>query len=193
MQKISEVLVSAVTPFELMMGKLLGTIFLAMTLSALYLGAIAISTTYFGVDHMIPGQIYGWFLLFQLMALAIYGSLFAAIGAACSEMRDAQTLMTPAMVVLMIPMFFVGVIIDSPHGTMATAISLFPPATPMIMMMRVAIAPGPPMWQLALSLFLTTGFTIGCVWAAGKVFRIGLLSTGQAPTFRNLIGWVFSK
>ncbi|MFT5285764.1 MAG: ABC-2 type transport system permease protein [Planctomycetota bacterium] len=193
MQKISEVLISAVTPFELMMGKLLGTVYLSMTLSFLYLGGIMAATHYFEVENMVPLLNYGWFLLFQLMALAIFSSIFAAIGAACSEMRDAQSLMTPAMLIFVLPMFFLGPVLESPHGTLATVLSLFPPATPMIMMVRVSIAPGPPEWQLALSVVLTALFTIGCVWAAGKVFRIGLLSTGQAPSIRKLIGWVFSK
>ena len=193
MQKISEVLLSAVSPFQLMMGKLVGTILLSMTLSAVYLGAVVIATHYFEVESMVPFRIYGWFLLFQLMALAIFSSLFAAVGAACSEIRDAQSLITPGMMILMIPIFFVGVVLKSPDSNLAVALSLFPPATPMIMMLRVAIEPGPPVWQLILAVVLTTLFTAGCVWAAGKVFRIGLLSSGQAPTMKNLIGWVFSK
>jgi len=193
MQKISEVLISAVSPFQLMMGKLVGTVLLSMTLSAVYLGAVVVATHYFEVESMVPGRIYAWFLLFQLMALAIFSSLFAAVGAACSEMRDAQSLITPGMMILMIPMFFLGVVVESPDSTLSVALSLFPPATPMIMMLRVAIEPGPPMWQLILSVVLTVAFTAACIWAAGKVFRIGLLSSGQAPTMKKLIGWVFSK
>ena len=193
MQKISEVLVSSVTPFQLMMGKLLGTVLVSMTLSLLYLGAVGISADHFEIGHMIPMHFYGWFLFFQLMALAIFTSMFSAIGAACSEMRDAQSLMTPTMILVLLPMFFWMVVLKSPDGPMSVALSLFPPATPMLMMMRVAIPPGPPMWQLALSVVLTVGFTCMCVWAAGKVFRIGLLSTGQAPSLRKLVTWVFSK
>ena len=193
MQKISEVLVSAVTPFQLMLGKLAGTILLSMTLSLVYLGSIFIATHYFEMEAMIPMRIYAWFLLFQLMAMAIFSSLFAAVGAACSEIRDAQSLITPGMMILMIPMFFLVVVLKSPDSALAVGLSLFPPATPLLMMLRVAIDPGPPMWQLILSVVLTAGFTVGCVWAAGKVFRIGLLSSGQAPTLKNLAGWVFSK
>jgi ABC-2 type transport system permease protein len=193
MQKISEVLVSSVTPFQLMMGKLLGTVMVSMTLSVLYLGAVYLSADHFEVGDKIPLHFYGWFVFFQIMALAIFTSLFSAIGAACSEMRDAQSLMTPAMILVLIPMFFWLVVLKSPDGPMSVALSLFPPATPMLMMMRVAIPPGPPLWQLVLAVVLTVGFTCLCVWAAGKVFRVGLLSTGQAPTLRRLAGWVFSK
>ncbi len=193
MQKISEVLVSAVTPFELMMGKIVGTVFVSMTLSVLYLGAVVISTHYFGIENLIPLGVYLWFLFFQVLALLIYTSIFAAIGAACSEMRDAQSLMTPAMMLVLIPMFFWMVVLESPNSPMSVAVSLFPPATPMLMLMRVAIPPGPPLWQLGLAIVLTCAFTAACVWAGGKVFRIGLLATGQAPTMRRMIGWIVSK
>ncbi len=193
MQKISEVLVSAVTPFQLMMGKVVGTVFVSMTLSALYLGAIWISTRYWGVDHFIPLSFYGWFVFFQLLAMFIYTAMFSAIGAACSEMRDAQSLMTPMMLLVVIPIFFWMVVLRSPDSPTAVAVSLFPPATPMLMMMRVAIPPGPPAWQLFLSIVLTLAFTVACVFASAKVFRIGLLATGQAPTLRKLVSWIVSK
>lgn len=193
MQKISEVLISAVTPFELMMGKVMGTVLVSLTLSALYLGAILISTHYFEIEQMIPLRFYAWFLFFQLLALIIYTSMFAAIGAACSEMRDAQSLMTPAMFIVILPILFFAVVLKSPDSPMAIAVSLFPPATPMLMMMRVAIPPGPPVWQLVLAVVLTLGFTCLCIWAAGKVFRIGILATGQAPSLRKLLSWIVSK
>lgn len=193
MQKISEVLISAVTPFQLMMGKILGTVLVSLTLSVLYLGAISITSVYYEFDNLIPTSLYVWFVFFQVLALLTYTAIFAAIGAACSEMRDAQSLMTPAMLLFVMPMFFFAVVLESPDSPMAVATSLFPPATPMLMMLRVAIPPGPPVWELVLAIVLTLAFTCACVWAAGKVFRIGLLATGQAPTVRKLVGWVLSK
>jgi len=193
MQKISEVLVSAVSPFQLMMGKLLGTVLVSITLSALYLGGVFWASHHFGFESKIPLALYGWFLFFQVLALLIFSALFSAIGAACSEMRDAQSLMTPAMILVMIPFFFFILVMESPNGTASTVISLFPPATPMLMLMRIAIPPGPPAWQVVLAVALTLAFTAFAVWAAGRVFRIGLLSTGQAPGFRTLVGWVFKN
>ena len=134
-----------------------------------------------------------WFVLFQLLALLIYGSIFSGLGAACSELRDAQTMMMPAMLIAMIPMFVLTVVLREPNSTFSTVISLFPPATPFLMLMRVAIPPGPPVWELVASLVLTIGFTLLCVWGASKIFRIGILSQGQTPSFRKLFVWVFSR
>ncbi len=193
MQKISEVLISSVTPFQLLMGKLIGIVMTALTLSVLYLGGAYFGTVRFGVADIVAPSTYAWFFLFLVMALFIYGSIFSAIGAACSEIKDSQNLMTPAMIFIMIPFFAFGTIIQSPTSLFSVLVSLFPPATPMIMMLRIAMPPGPPAWQILLSVVLTGLFTIACVAAAGKVFRIGILSQGQAPSLGRLFKWIVSK
>ena len=140
-----------------------------------------------------PLSLYIWFFYFLLCALIIFGSMFSAIGAACSEIRDAQSLMTPVMLLVMTPMLCIGPILDSPTSFFSRAVSLFPPATPMLMFARIAIPPGPSAWEVAAGTILTGVFAIGCVWVAGKVFRVGILSQGQAPTMIKLIGWVLAK
>lgn len=193
MQKISEVLISSVSPFQLLMGKLLGTVGTTLTLSILYLGVVQFALWYFELGNMIDPSTYAWFLLFLTLALFMFGSIFSAIGAACSEIKDAQSLMTPAMLIIMIPMFLFQIVIKSPTSVLSTALSLFPPTTPMIMMLRIALPPGPPVWQIILAVVLTGGFTVLCVGIAGKIFRIGILSQGQTPSYAKLIKWVFSK
>ncbi len=189
MQRIAEILVASVSPFQLFLGKLVGIVFVSWTLSALYLGGAGYLAFHFSVP--VPGMIYVWFLLFQLLALFIFGSIFSAIGAACSELRDAQSMMMPAMLVVMIPMFVWMPVLKSPDSTFATIMSLIPPVTPFLMLLRLAIPPGPAVWEIVLSIVLTTGFTLGCVWAAGRIFRIGILSQGQTPSFARLFRWVF--
>jgi ABC-2 type transport system permease protein len=193
MQRIAEILVSSVSPFELFLGKLLGTVFVSWTLFLIYVGGGLFVAAHYGALHVVPFGLLGWFLVFQLLALLIFGSIFSAIGAACSEMRDAQSMMTPAMLIVMMPMFVWFVVLRSPDSTFAVAVSLFPPATPFLMLMRLAIPPGPAAWEVALSVVLTAAFTLFCVWAAGKIFRIGILAQGQPPSFRRLAQWVFSR
>lgn len=192
-QKISEVLIASVSPFELLIGKLLGTMLVALTLAVVYLVAIYAGTRHFGIAHMIDPVIYPWMFLFLVLSLLMYGSMFSAIGAACNEIKDAQSLMTPAMLLIVIPFFAFGLVVQSPNSPFATALSLFPPATPMIMMLRIALEPGPPVWQLLLGVALTLAFAVGCVGAAGKIFRIGILSRGQAPTLLRLAKWLVAK
>ncbi|MHC4956320.1 MAG: ABC transporter permease [Planctomycetota bacterium] len=193
MQRISEVLVASVSAFELFLGKLLGTVFASWLLSVLYIGGLSVVAQRFGYLEKIPVSLFVWFLPFQLMALLIYGSIFSAIGAACSEIRDAQSLMMPAMLIIMLPMFVWLQVIKEPNSTFSSVMSLIPPATPFLMMLRVGVPPGPPAWELALGVVGAVAFTLLCVWAGGKVFRIGVLAQGQTPSMRKLIGWVFSK
>jgi ABC-type Na+ efflux pump permease subunit len=192
-QRISEILVSSVSPFELFLGKLLGNVFVSWTLFLIYVGGGVFVAAHYGALHFVPFGLVGWFLFFQLLALLIFGSIFSAIGAACSEMRDAQSMMTPAMLIVMMPMFVWIVVLKSPDSPFAVAVSLFPPATPFLMLLRLAIPPGPAAWEVALSIVLTTAFTLFCVWAAGKIFRIGILAQGQAPSYRRLVQWIFSR
>lgn len=193
MQKISEFLVSSVTPYQLMMGKLAGAVGIGITLSVIYLSAAFGLAHYFEIADRIPISLYVWFAYFLFIALVIFGSIFSAIGAACSEIRDAQSLMTPVMLLVIIPVMCIGPILDSPSSTFSKAVSLFPPATPMLMFARIAMQPGPALWEIVLAAILSAAFAMACVWAAGKVFRVGILSQGQAPSFAKLVGWVLSK
>ena len=193
MQRISEVLVSSVSPFQLMLGKLLGSVAVSLTLAALYVGSILWAVHYWEVSHFVPTEAYFWFLAMLVFALLMYGSLFSALGSACSELRDAQSLMMPVMVMLMVPLFAWNAVLESPNGTLATALTYFPTATPMLLLVRVLAPPGPPAWEYLAAPLMCVATTIALVWASGKIFRIGVLAQGQTPSFRNLIGWVFSK
>jgi len=192
MQRISEVLVSAVTPFQLMLGKLLSSVGISMTLATLYLCGVFWATRHWHVSHFVPVSSYAWFLVLMVFAMLMYGSLFSALGSACSELRDAQSLMMPAMIVLMVPMFAWSAVLESPNGTVAVALTYFPTATPMILLIRVLAPPGPPAWEYPAAVLMCLATTVTLVWASGKIFRIGVLSQGQTPSFRKLLGWVFS-
>ncbi|MEM7682641.1 MAG: ABC transporter permease [Planctomycetota bacterium] len=189
MQRIAELLVASVTPFQLMLGKLLGGVMFAAVLAAVYLSAGLYAAYRYDVADLLTGAYYGWFALFALLALVIYGAMFVAIGAACSEIRDASTLMAPAMILAMMPVWCWFIVLRSPNSTASVAMSLFPPFTPMLMFLRVVSPSGPPWWQVALGVVLTTAFAGLCLWAAARVFRIGMLSYGQAPTLRQLLRW----
>jgi ABC-2 type transport system permease protein len=193
MNKVAEVLVSAVTPFQLMLGKLIGCVMVSVTLSLLYLGSVFSLLAKNGWLHFVPWELVGWFFVFQLMALFIFGSIFLAIGSACNEIRDAQSLMFPAMILVIVPMLVWMPIVQSPHSPFAVVMSLIPPFTPTLMMLRLATPAGVAWWELSVALLLTTFFMLFCVWAAAKIFRIGILAQGQAPSLLRLLSWIASK
>ena len=193
MQRISEVLVSAVSPFQLMFGKLLGTVMVSMTLAVLYLGSAFWATHHYGLAELVPPILYLWIPLFLTLALFMYGSIFSALGSACSELRDAQSMMMPAMLLVMIPLFAWTIVLEDPNGSVATALTLWPTSTPLILLLRVAAPPGPPLWELVAGLLGCLAATVGIVAISGKIFRIGVLSQGQTPSMRQLLSWVLSK
>lgn len=191
--RISEMLLGSVTTFELMLGKLLGNAATAMVTTALYLAAAYGIAHKFGyADAVTAGQIAAM-VLFVFVSIFLFGSLYMAVGSACSEMRDAQSLMMPVMMLSVIPMAFMSVVIANPSSPIAVGVSMIPFATPMLMTMRMALSPSPPAWQIVASLFLTILTALACVWASAKIFRTGLLMHGKAPTFRELARWVIAK
>ncbi len=191
MQKISEVLLGSIRPFDLMLGKLVGFVGVAVTLIGIYLvGGWAVAN-YYGRGDMIPMHLVGWFMLFLTLAIFMYGALFLAAGACCNELREAQNLVMPIWLLLLIPMFTLGTVLQHPSSNFAVGLSLFPPSTPLVMMVRMSMAPGVPMWQVGLGVLGTILTTLLFVWASGRVFRVGLLMQGKAPKPTEIIKWVF--
>lgn len=198
MQRISEVLISSVSPFQLLLGKVMSSVMVAMSLMLIYVGAALVVVH---INDSVPDEIrdalsfevLAWFVFFLFMGLVILGSMCAALGAACSEIRDAQSLMMPVIGSILVPLLFVGVVVSNPNGTVSQLVSYFPTGTPLLMFLRVAIPPGVPWWELVLSVSLMLGFSTLCVLAGSKIFRIGILSQGQAPSLRKILSWITSR
>jgi ABC-2 type transport system permease protein len=194
MSRISEVLIGSVTPFELMMGKLLGGAATSILLCGIYIAGGLIVVQYWGgYASALTPAIFAWFLLYLTLALFIFGSLFVAIGAACNDLKDSQNMMTPVMLLVMIPVFTAGTVLRAPDGTLATVLSLVPTAAPFLMLLRISLQPGPPMWQIVVSVVIMTGTALAVVWAAGKIFRTGLLMQGKSATLTEMLKWVTAK
>jgi ABC-2 type transport system permease protein len=191
MQRIAEVLLGSVRPFELMLGKLLGMTAVSLTISAVYLGGGLWVARHFGYAQYLTPTLLAWFLIYQALAALMYGSLFTAVGAACTDMKETQTLMWPVMLLVMVPMFLVGNVIREPNGPMVTGVSLFPFATPMLMVSRMAVPPGVPWWQPVVGVAGVLVTTLLCVWAAGRIFRIGILMQGKGANLGEMARWVF--
>jgi ABC-2 type transport system permease protein len=176
-----------------MLGKLLGNVGIALVLAAIYItGAYAVAAHY-GYAHLVRPDLVLAMALFMPLAVLLYGSLYLAVGASCSELKDAQSLMMPVMLLSMLPMFVWTVVLRDPASPMAVGFSLFPPSTPYLMLMRMAMQPAPPLWQVALGVALTTLTSLACVWAAGKIFRTGLLMHGKPPSLREMARWVMAR
>jgi ABC-2 type transport system permease protein len=190
MSRISEVLLGSVTPFELMLGKLLATTSVSAVMTLVYLTGAAWAAHRWGYLDAVEPRMVGWFVAFMVLSVLIYGSMSIAIGSACSDLRDAQNLMTPAMMVLLLPALTWTLVTRAPQSAFSVGVSLFPFATPFLMLLRLALPERPPAWQVGLGVGLTLMTMLVIVWAAGRIVRVGLLMQGKAASVRELWRWV---
>jgi ABC-2 type transport system permease protein len=191
MQRIAEVLLGSVRPFQLMLGKLLGMTGVSLTMAAVYLGGALWAAHRYGFAEYVPAELLVWFFVFQTLASLMYGSLFIAIGAACTDMRETQNFLWPVMLLATMPMFVIVNVLQEPSSAVSTGLSFFPFATPSLMIARQAVPPGVPWWQPALGAAGVLLTTLLCVWAAGRVFRVGLLMQGKGARLGEVARWVF--
>jgi ABC-2 type transport system permease protein len=190
MSKISEVLLGSATPLELMAGKLIGIVSVSIVLTIVYLvGGIYVLTS-FGRADLIDPRIIGWFFIFMILAALMFGSLFLAVGSACSDLKDSQSMVQPVMMLILLAYLGSFVVMRSPESAFAVGLSFVPTMTPFTMMLRLVQPPGPPLWQVLLSIVLLAATTAGILWAASRIFRVGLLMQGKPPTIPELIKWV---
>lgn len=190
-EKIAEVLLGSITPFQFMMGKVLGGIGVALTTAAIYVAAAAFTLSYTGMGSMIPYDVLPWFFIYSLLFILMVGSGMAALGATCNDNKDAQSLTFPGILPAIIPMILMMPILSDPGGTFATTMSLIPIFTPMLMVVRLASTVTIPMWQPIVGLIGVILFTWFTVWMGARVFRTAILIQGQKPTIANLIKYAF--
>lgn len=192
-QRISEVLLGAVSPLQLMTGKLVGTAAVGTTVLGLNLalgGAVMLAA---GLGDQIPVTAVMAAFGTSVLAMLMYGSLCLALGSASSEPKEAQGLLAPLTLLFALPWISLRTIVDTPSHPFAVGLSLFPLTAPLTMPLRLGVTQTVPDWQVAVSLLLVLLTTLLTVWAASRVFRIGILSQGRLPKLRELARWVFSS
>ncbi len=188
--RVMEVLLSAVSPMQLMAGKIMGQMWVGIVMLTLYGGA--------GIFGLIAMAMLDFVDLTNLIYLAVYfviafsliACLMAAVGSAVNDVREAQSLLGPIMIVLIIPMMLWMPILRNPNSTFAQVASFVPPISPFVMVLRVAGSEKIPTWQIPASIavgFISVGVFL---WAASKVFRIGVLMYGKPPNIATLIKWI---
>ena len=190
-QRIAEVLLGSANSFQLMSGKLLGTVGGSLTVFGIYLAGMYGFAAYKGYLDQIPFELAPWFVLFQILGVLFYASIFLAIGASVSQLKEAQSMLLPVWMLMMSPMFVWLMLVRNPLDSMATWFSLFPPATPTAMMLRLATGQTIPTWQPILGAVLTAICTMVIVYVAARIFRVGILWQGKSPKFHEILMWAF--
>jgi ABC-2 type transport system permease protein len=206
--RIMEVLVSSVTPFELMMGKILGLAGAAFTQISVWLlmggtfyslkGQLNIEIT--AVDRIIFNPVVlSFFVLFMISGYILFSTLFALVGSIVNSEKEAASFVFPITMCNVLP-FIMGIyVIQEPNSSLVLALSLIPFFTPSLMMMRIIfVAPSMTEYSLfsgivgeaILGLLIVCATTVGVIWLTAKVFRVGILMYGKRPTLPEIVKWI---
>lgn len=190
--RMAEVLLASVSPGNLMLGKVLGIGLAGLTQFAVWSGTFfvlsqrGLTVGDFSLDaHFLTPMILVSFVLFFLLGFFLYATLYAGIGAMCNTVQDSQQFHGPLMMGMVIPMMLLSVIMRAPDSTLAVVLSMVPLFAPMLMFIRVCVQT-PPLWQIVLSWLLLGGAIWLSARMAGKLFRLGILMHGTAPTWASL-------
>jgi ABC-type Na+ efflux pump permease subunit len=189
MQRVYEMMLSSATPFELIMGKVLAAVGRSLASSVFYIigGIVALeSLAMFG---LIPFSALPWFFVYLVAEVTLLSAIGAALGSACSSPQDAQHLAFLLIMPVIIPVMLMTNILQQPNGTSAIVLSLIPPFTPMLMLMRLAMPGGVPSWQPWAGLIGVVLFALAGTWAGARIFRVGILFQGTVPKLPELVKW----
>ena len=191
MSRISEVLLASVSAFDLMAGKLLACCGAAALVGAIYLPLGLLLAWSFGYGALVSPLALLYLALFFVLAVLLHGSMYMAVGAACSEPKDAQGMLAPLVLLTSIPLITVRTLLQDPASSLARGLSFFPLSAPFVMCFRLNCSPPPRAAEVGLSVGITLAAALGCVWVASRIFRVGLLAMGKPPSLGELWAWVF--
>lgn len=197
--KLIEVLLSSISPIELMAGKILGIAATGLTI----IGAWVLMILSFlvllplSMDIALPFDLSTvasdpWFLasffVYFILGYLLYAAILVGLGSVCNNLKEAQNLMLPVQLVQMIPIIVMVPIGRDPNGLLARVLSYVPPLTPFVMMNRAAAPPSTSEYVVT-TLLLVVSIAVA-LWAAAKIFRIGILLTGKPPSVTEIIRWL---
>jgi ABC-2 type transport system permease protein len=215
--RVVEVVVSSVKPFELLMGKVLGIGSLGLVQMIIWVTLAGAGLTFGGtlvalfVDPAdlgvapdasseavmdaagitlptIPIDVVIWFILFFIGGYLLYASLFAAVGSAVEQQQDAQNLLYVVLIPLIVPIVAAGYIMEVPNGAIAKVLSYVPFFSPVLMPVRMT-ATNVPVWEVLLSFaLLVIGFLV-MIWIASRIYRVGIFMYGKAASLSEIARW----
>ena len=201
--RIVEIIISSVKPFELMIGKIVGIALVGLTQFLIWAVLIVVllvvfNVNAFSVDSMIPAfssfnfaAILFFFIIYFLGGYLLYASLFAAIWAASDNETDTQQFMLPVILPVLFALFAAIHGANNPDGSLAFWTSLVPFTSPIVMMVRIPA--GVPVWELIVSVLLLLLSFIGTTWMAAKIYRTGILMYGKKVNYREIWKWMRYK
>jgi ABC-2 type transport system permease protein len=217
--RVAEIIISSVKPFQLMMGKIVGIGAVGLTQFAIWILLIIIfsavafvflptnmlnDTAATGASMEASGLLTGMatvnlpliifcFIFYFIFGYLFYASLFAAVGSAVSEdAQDTQSLMLPVTMPIVLAIVIMMQVIHEPAGSLATWSSMVPFFSPVVMMARLpfGVPESVPVWQLICSMLLLAGGFLFTTWLSAKIYRTGILLYGKKISWKEMWKWV---
>jgi len=188
--RVIEVLLSAVSPFQLMAGKILGLAGIGLTVISLWAVAAYAAAHWQGLNVEVTAELMIYFAIYYILGFLLFSSILAGVGSICNTIKETQGLMMPIMLVFIIPLLAWFKLVQSPDGMLARVLSFLPPLTPMVMILRLSA--GSDIWivEIFASVGLLAAAVLATIWLAAKVFRTGILMYGKRPGLREVLRWM---
>ncbi|MFZ2492807.1 MAG: ABC transporter permease [Thermoanaerobaculia bacterium] len=196
--RVVEVLISSMTPQQLLTGKILGvsavgltqiSVWLAMLAAIGIFGATTAAMAGVNVIQFLRPAVFVYFFIFFILAYLTYVCVYAIAGAVSNSEKEAQQFIAPISIVMMIPWFLMMPIIMSPDSPMSVGFSMAPVFGPVVIFVR-ALVSEPPLWHILVSIAVSIATILVFFWATAKIFRVGILSYGKRPTVPELLRWL---
>ncbi|MHC4396802.1 MAG: ABC transporter permease [Planctomycetota bacterium] len=188
--RVMEVLLSAVSPFQLMAGKIVGLAGIGFTVTGLWgVGAYS-AANWQGLNISITGELLLYFVIYYALGFLLFSSITVGIGSICNTIKETQNLMMPITIIFLVPLISWLNLIQNPNGTLARVLSFIPPLTSMVMILRTSATSNISHIEILGSIVLLAATVLGVMWGVAKVFRTGILMYGKRPGPREILRWL---
>jgi len=200
--RVVEIVLSSMKPFQLMMGKILGIAAVGFTQYAIWavfglaatrysrkiVSGLVPADTGFKIPS-VPGYIFIYFVVFFILGYFLYATFYAAIGAMVNSEKEAQQLLMPVSMFLIIPILLMTLVLKSPDSSISVVLSLIPFFAPILMLLRICLLL-PSAIQIGGAVVLLILSTVVMIWVAAKIYRVGILMYGKRPNLKEIVKWM---
>jgi len=196
--RVMEMLMLSITPLQMLGGKIVGLGIAGLLQTVVWVDTgygllrVGVGSLNLPVAFQLPPSILAWGIVFFLLGYVVYASLLAGLGAVVTDMQQSSQKAIVVLWPIIIPLVFQSILIEDPHGAIATGLSLFPLTAPVSMIARLAVG-GVPAWQppLATGLALVTAYAI--VRAVARMFQAQTLLSGQPFEVKRFYKALFGR
>jgi ABC-2 type transport system permease protein len=188
--RVVEVLLSAVSPFELMTGKILGLVGIGLTVIGLWSAAAYGAARWKGLSVDVTGELLIYFVVYFVLGFVLFSSVMAGIGSICNTLKETQSLMMPISLIFILPLISWFNLAKHPDGAYARVLSFVPPLTPMVMILRLSTSSRVRLLEIIASIVVLATAVLVAMWLSAKVFRTGVLMYGKRPGLREVLRWL---